>query len=97
MLATMAAPYLDALNPEQRRAVEHGVTADFDAFVVGLRDGFLSIEVRTDLAAGHREVGVLAATRKPLAQQAHRMDQEGVSAVCLVILNPVDEYSMDGS
>ena len=24
----MAAPYLDALNPEQRRAVEHGVTAD---------------------------------------------------------------------
>jgi DNA helicase II / ATP-dependent DNA helicase PcrA len=28
VLATMAAPYLDALNPEQRRAVEHGVTAD---------------------------------------------------------------------
>ena len=28
MLATAAASYLDALNPEQRRAVEHGVTAD---------------------------------------------------------------------
>src|SRR6201996_3130696 len=28
MLAAIAASYLDALNPEQRRAVEHGVTAD---------------------------------------------------------------------
>jgi DNA helicase-2/ATP-dependent DNA helicase PcrA len=28
MPATAAASYLDALNPEQRRAVEHGVTAD---------------------------------------------------------------------
>jgi DNA helicase-2/ATP-dependent DNA helicase PcrA len=28
VLATVAAPYLDTLNPEQRRAVEHGVTAD---------------------------------------------------------------------
>ena len=28
MLAATAAPYLDTLNPEQRRAVEHGVTAD---------------------------------------------------------------------
>src|SRR6201991_4595771 len=26
--AAIAASYLDALNPEQRRAVEHGVTAD---------------------------------------------------------------------
>ena len=28
MLTAVAAPYLDTLNPEQRRAVEHGVTAD---------------------------------------------------------------------
>jgi DNA helicase-2/ATP-dependent DNA helicase PcrA len=28
MLATAAATYLDTLNPEQRRAVEHGVTVD---------------------------------------------------------------------
>jgi len=28
VLAATAAPYLDTLNPEQRRAVEHGVTAD---------------------------------------------------------------------
>jgi DNA helicase-2/ATP-dependent DNA helicase PcrA len=28
VLATAAASYLDALNPEQRRAVEHGVTVD---------------------------------------------------------------------
>src|ERR1700748_779109 len=28
VLAAIAAPYLDSLNPEQRRAVEHGVTAD---------------------------------------------------------------------
>src|SRR3984957_7605364 len=28
VLAALTAPYLDALNPEQRRAVEHGVTAD---------------------------------------------------------------------
>ena len=28
MLAALTAPYLDTLNPEQRRAVEHGVTAD---------------------------------------------------------------------
>jgi DNA helicase II / ATP-dependent DNA helicase PcrA len=28
VLATTAAPYLEALNPEQRRAVEHGVTDD---------------------------------------------------------------------
>jgi DNA helicase-2/ATP-dependent DNA helicase PcrA len=28
VLATVAASYLDTLNPEQRRAVEHGVTAD---------------------------------------------------------------------
>ena len=28
MLATSAASYLGTLNPEQRRAVEHGVTAD---------------------------------------------------------------------
>ena len=28
MLATTAASYLETLNPEQRRAVEHGVTAD---------------------------------------------------------------------
>jgi DNA helicase II / ATP-dependent DNA helicase PcrA len=28
VLAALTAPYLDTLNPEQRRAVEHGVTAD---------------------------------------------------------------------
>ena len=28
MLAALTTPYLDTLNPEQRRAVEHGVTAD---------------------------------------------------------------------
>lgn len=28
MLAPAAASYLETLNPEQRRAVEHGVTAD---------------------------------------------------------------------
>ena len=28
MLATAAASYLETLNPEQRRAVQHGVTAD---------------------------------------------------------------------
>jgi DNA helicase-2/ATP-dependent DNA helicase PcrA len=28
VLTALAAPYLDTLNPEQRRAVEHGVTAD---------------------------------------------------------------------
>src|SRR5579872_2989207 len=28
VLATTAASYLETLNPEQRRAVEHGVTAD---------------------------------------------------------------------
>ncbi|MBV8804109.1 MAG: UvrD-helicase domain-containing protein, partial [Sinobacteraceae bacterium] len=28
VLATTAASYLEALNPEQRKAVEHGVTAN---------------------------------------------------------------------
>jgi hypothetical protein len=28
VLATTAASYLETLNPEQRRAVEHGITAD---------------------------------------------------------------------
>lgn len=28
MLATTTASYLEALNPEQRRAVEHGITSD---------------------------------------------------------------------
>jgi hypothetical protein len=28
VLASTAASYLETLNPEQRRAVEHGVTAD---------------------------------------------------------------------
>ena len=83
MLATAAASYLDALNPEQRRAVEHGAAGGLAAAPLLVIAGASSGKTNT-LAhrvahlivqgADHRRVLLMTFSRRAASEMTKRVD-----------------------
>jgi regulator of sigma E protease len=101
VLATVAADYLDGLNPAQRRAVEHGVTGlvvprgDSKALAQAI-GGLLGLAPQTDQARG--PIGIAQVTGEIVLEQPLRdiLFFVGLLSVNLAVLNILPFPPLDG-